>query len=209
MAKHHNRILRSFIFLVASIVFTSCATIIGGSKYYAHIEVVGHPEASIFIKNRLVEKGSATLLLKRKHANKLTISVREENCEEQTFFFRRRKLRGWAIAGTLNFTGLEGGVPLPWGLVIDLITGSIWKPDITEKGLSKTNLKHYNYKLDYTTGCKTKVDKEVIIFQQKPTLLENAKNKADRLREMKKLLDEGILSQEEYDKEKAKILEEK
>ena len=35
------------------------------------------------------------------------------------------------------------------------------------------------------------------------------KSKADRLRELKQLLDEGILTKEEYEKEKNKILEEK
>ncbi len=34
------------------------------------------------------------------------------------------------------------------------------------------------------------------------------KSKADRLREIKQLLDEGVLTQEEYEKEKKKILEE-
>lgn len=37
----------------------------------------------------------------------------------------------------------------------------------------------------------------------------NTKSKADRLRELKQLLDEKILTQEEYDKEKKKILDEK
>lgn len=36
----------------------------------------------------------------------------------------------------------------------------------------------------------------------------NAESKADRLRELKKLMDEKILTQEEYEKEKQKILEE-
>lgn len=36
----------------------------------------------------------------------------------------------------------------------------------------------------------------------------NIESKADRLRELKKLLDEKILTQEEYEKEKQKILEE-
>ncbi len=37
----------------------------------------------------------------------------------------------------------------------------------------------------------------------------NLKSKADKLRELKKLLDEDVLSQEEYDEEKKKVLEEK
>jgi predicted Zn-dependent peptidase len=36
----------------------------------------------------------------------------------------------------------------------------------------------------------------------------NTKSKADRLRELKKLLDEKIITQEEFEKEKKKILDE-
>jgi hypothetical protein len=42
-----------------------------------------------------------------------------------------------------------------------------------------------------------------------PQKFENSKSKADRLRELKQLLDEKILTQEEYEIEKKKILEEK
>ncbi len=38
---------------------------------------------------------------------------------------------------------------------------------------------------------------------------QNTKSKVDRLRELKQLLDEKIITQEEYEKEKKKILEEK
>ena len=69
--------------------------------------------------------------------------------------------------------------------------------------------KHYAYNIEYT-GCKTQ-EKEIVIWPVAPekSLIERAKNKADRIREMKKLFDEKILTQEEYEKEKAKILDEK
>lgn len=41
----------------------------------------------------------------------------------------------------------------------------------------------------------------------KPKELQTTKSKADQLRELKKLLDEGIITQEEFEKEKKKILE--
>jgi hypothetical protein len=44
------------------------------------------------------------------------------------------------------------------------------------------------------------------IVKQKST---DTKSKADRLRELKQLFDEGILTQEEYDNEKKEILDEK
>ena len=77
-----------------------------------------------------------------------------------------------------------------------------------ERGVSKMDYKHYAYNVDYT-GCKTQENKQLIIQAPKPSLLENAINKADRIREMKKLFDDGILTQEEYNKEKTKILDER
>ena len=57
-------------------------------------------------------------------------------------------------------------------------------------------------------------DKEELVFpsetpqtETKSKEINTAKSKADELREFKKLLDEGIISQEEFDKEKKKILE--
>ena len=50
------------------------------------------------------------------------------------------------------------------------------------------------------------------ILDNQPTISsgekQNTKSKADRLRELKQLLDENIITQEEYEKEKKKILEE-
>ena len=50
------------------------------------------------------------------------------------------------------------------------------------------------------------------IFDNQPTISseekQNTKSKADRLHELKQLLDEKIITQEEYEKEKKKILEE-
>lgn len=43
---------------------------------------------------------------------------------------------------------------------------------------------------------------------EKQLLIKPLKSKADRLREFKKLLDEGVITQEEFEREKKKILEE-
>ena len=44
----------------------------------------------------------------------------------------------------------------------------------------------------------------------KPNLQQNqSKSKADKLRELKQIFDEGLISKEEYEKERTKILEEK
>ncbi len=57
----------------------------------------------------------------------------------------------------------------------------------------------------YTLKPKLGNEQETIKETPKPNL---TKSKADRLRELKHLLDEKILTQEEYEKEKKKILEE-
>ncbi len=48
-------------------------------------------------------------------------------------------------------------------------------------------------------------DKQSPVLEQSPI---NTKSKADRLRDLKSLLDDEILTQEEYEKEKKKVLEE-
>jgi len=65
--------------------------------------------------------------------------------------------------------------------------------------VSKVDYKHYSYTIDYN-GCETNQEKE-----SGNTLV---KSKADRLRELKELVDEGILTQQEFEKQKKKILDE-
>tara|TARA_B100000795_G_scaffold200818_1_gene154593 strand:+ start:299 stop:616 length:318 start_codon:yes stop_codon:yes gene_type:complete len=57
---------------------------------------------------------------------------------------------------------------------------------------------------DLTPSLDTEEDKQIEPKKDKTDI----KSKPDRLRELKKLLNEGILTQEEYDIEKKKILEE-
>lgn len=180
--------------------FSSCATIIGGAKYYAKVQVPGHPDARITVNGQYKGDGEANFLVKRKEADELTVSVQKKNCEQQTTQFTSKVFRGWAFAGTVvGWTGMVGGIPLPWGVAVDAATGAWWKPDVTEKGVSKIDYDHYLYTIEYK-AIPTK-EQEV-----DPKVNVSEKNKVDRLRELKNLLDEGVLTQEEYEKEKAKIL---
>jgi len=148
-----------FIILLVLIVFnllTSCATIMGGSKYYAHIKVEDHQNAKIEYKGTYQGVGNVVIKTKRAEADNFSVTIKEDNCETQTINFIQRVFRGWAFAGTIvGWTGLYNGIPLPWGVVVDLATGALWKPDINEKGVIKMDYKHYNYLIDYT-GCKDK-----------------------------------------------------
>lgn len=134
-------------------LITSCATIVGGSKYYAHVKVKDHPNATIEFQGVSQGTGDAVFKVKRAKANKLSITIKEDGCESQTVNYTERTFRGWAFAGTvIGWTGIIGNVPLPWGVAVDLATGALWKPNITERGIKKIDYKHYNYLIDYD-GC--------------------------------------------------------
>jgi hypothetical protein len=153
--------MRSFYGLItltliisAWFLLSGCATICGGSRYIAHITVKDHPNANIYYQGNLEGKGFAEFKVKRTDANKFIITVKEDTLAEQQYKYSRRTFRGWACAGTiLLWTGLIGNVPIPYGLAIDLATGAFWKPDITEKGIVKSDYKHYNYILQYSGGA--------------------------------------------------------
>ena len=195
---------KSLLLVVASaafaFTFSSCATIIGGAKYNAKIQVPNHPTATITVNGDYAGQGEANILVKRQDADKLTVTVKEENCEPETTRFNSKSFRGWAFAGTvLGWTGLiEPGIPLPWGVVVDGCTGAWWKPDETEPGVRKIDYDHFLYIINY--GSKIEQKDEI-----KPENQE-AVSKNDKLRELKQLLDDGVLTQEEFEKEKAKIL---
>lgn len=141
--------------VMASILITSCGTIIGGSNYNAHILVENKPTAKIYYKNEFKGTGDATFKVKRKDANKLSIIVKDDGGQEQVFEYKSRKFRGWAFAGTvLTWTGMIGSIPVPWGIIMDLSTGSLWKPDVNEKGIIKEDYKNYNYHLDFSNPVK-------------------------------------------------------
>lgn len=144
-------ILKTVILGVILLGQSSCATIVGGSKYYARVVVPNRPNAMIKYEGISVGSGTAVFPVKRSSANALSITVKEDGYDEQVFKFTQRTFRGWAFVGTIvTWTGLAGGVPLPWGMVVDLADGSLWKPSIAEKGVDKMDLKNYIYTLEYT-----------------------------------------------------------
>lgn len=201
-----------FIFLCfASIAlsFSSCATIIGGAKYNAKVQVPNHPDATISVNGEWKGKGEANFLVKRKDANKLDITVQEENCEPETVKYTKRSFRGWSFVGSLvGWTFWLTNAPyviIPAGVIVDACTGAWWKPDVTEKGVSKIDYDNFLYTITYKAIPK----KDSAIKPEeknKEPLDAPTKSKAEILRELKQLFDDGVLTQEEYEKEKAKVL---
>lgn len=146
-----------FLMLLAiTSILQSCATIFGGNKYYAKVQVPNHPNAKIEYKGYYKGTGEASFLAKRKEANNFSVTIKEEGCETQTVNFKQRKFRGWSFVGTLvTWTGLSVNglfLPIPFGVIVDGANSAWWKPDINEKGVIKEDYKHYIYQIEYT-GC--------------------------------------------------------
>ena len=153
--------------VLGAILLSSCATIVGGSKYNAHIAVVNNPKAQIIYNGAVRGTGNAVIKVKRSEANQFSFTVQEEGCKEQTFIYTSRTFRGWAFAGSIIFfTGITNGIPLPWGVGLDLATGSVWKPSIWEKGIFKDDYKNYRYEVNYTSCKQTQKETE------QPTMLD-------------------------------------
>ncbi|MBS1682028.1 MAG: hypothetical protein JST48_09965 [Bacteroidetes bacterium] len=161
--------LSQHLFILCSITIfsTSCGTIVGGSKYYAHVLVNGHPKAEIVYQGVSRGNGNASMLVNRNQANNFLIVVKEKGCDEQTFSYTSRTFRGWALVGSLLFWSANiDGFPIPYGLAVDLIDGSLWKPNVSENGVEKSNYKNFQYTLNYN-GCDSKIQETTPLRQDK------------------------------------------
>lgn len=193
-----NKPLNLIFALVITVFFSSCATIVGGSKYNAKVIVSGHTNAKIEYNGVVRGTGEASFKVKRKEANQLSITVSQDGCPSQTTNFTKRKFRGGTLVGSiLGWTGAIGSFPIPWGVIVDGATGSWWKPDDSEFGITKQNYKNYYYTINYK-NCDDSND------TSKPL---KTTEKVEYLRELKKMLDEGVITQEEFEREKKKVLE--
>lgn len=149
--------LQRLFLMAVPFVFSSCATIVGGSSYFAKVVVKDQPDVKIEYKGNYEGTGTAMIKVKRKEANQFAVTLKKDGCEAQTKSYTSRAFRGWAFAGTLvGWTGVIPGtlVPLPWGIAVDASTGAWWKPNVAEKGISKIDYKYFQYQVDYT-GCGT------------------------------------------------------
>ncbi len=146
-----KKVLNSLVAIIAiAFLASSCATIAGGSKYWAHVYVPNHPTAEIIYEGRQIGNGMATITVPRAKAKTLSFTVHEKGYDEATYSFKRNLFRGWAFAGTiLTWTGSIGGIPIPWGVLVDVATGALVKPDHRhEAGVSKLDYKNFKYTLE-------------------------------------------------------------
>lgn len=152
--------------IISALFLSSCATIVGGSRYNAHIIVSRKPNAKIIYKGEVIGTGSATIKVKRNQADKFSFSVKEDGCNEQNYNYTDRTFRGWAFAGSiLLWTGVTpNGIPIPWGAVVDLATGAIWKPNTANEGLSKETYKTFVYEVKYASCSAPKAEDNKLIL---------------------------------------------
>ncbi|KAA3644304.1 MAG: SHOCT domain-containing protein [Bacteroidetes bacterium] len=190
------KLIQTILFAITiSLLFSSCALIVGGSKYNAIVEVVGAPDASIYYKGKNIGIGNASIRIPRNQADKLIFAVRKDGCDEKQYVFTTRKYRGWAFAGSLiTYTIiLPGGVPIPLGVIFDFAFSANWKPNKYETGIQKMDYKNYKYTLEYS-DCNSK-PAEDINFSIK-----------EQLKGLEELFNNGDITEEEYKASRKKVL---
>lgn len=130
--------------LVASVLFSSCAVMFGGSKYNAQISVKDHPKAKIMINGIERGKGSATLLLPRK--DNLNLTIQEEDCDDVNLVYPKE------LRATFALDLLTGWYLFIPALIVDFATGATYRPDLDTPNVTRLNMKTYQYQVVYT-GC--------------------------------------------------------
>ncbi len=146
--------MKKTILLLILPVLCSCATITGGSKYYAHISVKDHPDALISQAGVPVGVGQAIVKQSRSRPGKLPITISEEGCIEQHVLFKDPVFRGWSFAASVVLgTGFtRQGFPIPWAPAIDLASGAVWKPSTKDGSVVKIDNNNFSYEIQYL-GC--------------------------------------------------------
>ena len=103
--KMKNLIYFMVIIMTVSIL-SSCATIVGGSNYYAKVQVLNHPKAKISYQSSVKGTGEANFKVKRSQANNFYVTIEEDGCEQKSYGFTQRTFRYTACVGSaLGFTG--------------------------------------------------------------------------------------------------------
>ena len=98
---------------------------------------------------------NASFRMKRSRANEFAFTLREEGCADQIYNYHSKSFRGWALAGSLFTWGLTG-------TAVDLIAGSLWKPNVREKGILKIDYKNFVYSVSYSECQKPETNFENI-----------------------------------------------
>jgi hypothetical protein len=120
---------------------TGCASITGGSSYYASIVVNAKPDAEIEYQGQVIGKGKAMIKVRRARADRVLFTIREENCEPHPVFFNSKSFRTGALIGDLFIFGL-------FGVLIDGISGAFYMPDKNDFRVQKMGISSFLYLID-------------------------------------------------------------
>lgn len=195
-----RNLLLMLVIIAFAMSLSSCAAMFGTKSYTAKVSVPDHPDATISVNGIEYGRGEASCVVARKDANKLMITVEEEGCEPEVNNFTGRKFRGGMFVLDLFFTWLP---PVPVGIIVDGATGAWFKPDVDDPRIQKINGRTYLYTLSYKARKKTSMQHDSVIVKPVSSA---GQTKVEKLRELKNLLDDGVLTNEEYEQEKAKII---
>jgi len=146
------------VILACVALFSSCATLVGGSSYNAHVIINNdHPKAQIIYQGEVKGYGTAIFKVPRVQANNFSFIVKEDGCPEQTYSYKFRTFRAEAFVGSiiLSVGSVPLGVPVPYGPIIDFASGAIWKPNIHEAGISQESIKTFKYLVNYDCSSNT------------------------------------------------------
>ena len=181
---------------VLVILLPSCATVFGGQKYNALVEVEDHPNAKIYYKGKKIGTGNAVVQLPRAQSNRLVFTLMEDGCPDQNISFTTRKVRGGVVVASIISDILW--FPFIFNNIVDIATGAYFKPNDTDKMIVKNSHDSYSYNLNYSDCSKANIDKEEYVTEPK--------SKKDKLLELDQLLEEGLISEEEHKKSREEIL---
>lgn len=132
------------ITLLASISFTSCGVMFGGSQYQGTVTVKDHPNAEIYVDGQKIGTGTVTKLFKRNRP--LVVELQQEGCKPKTQTFNKTFRTGNFILSAVS-----------WGIIgigVDLGTGASYKPDHKNNfAIHKMSTKNFSFEVDYSK-CK-------------------------------------------------------
>jgi len=130
-----------FLVLMAGFFLSGCASIVGGSRYFANIEVPSNPDAEIKYMGMVVGRGRAMVEVERDNANKFSFLVTEDGCDPINFNFYTRDFRGWAMVGSYFSFGLIG-------LLVDAVSGACWRPDLGDPRIHRLSTRNFLYQVN-------------------------------------------------------------
>lgn len=139
-----------------ALIFSGCSIIFGGSKYNAHVEVIGDQDVSIIYKEQFRGKGTAKFLVKRNDADKVLIKLNKEGFEEKIYYFKTKKPRPFAVYEKVSdiisvalALGSSGTISIPLVTLLNFATGAYYKPDVKDQRISKINYDNFKYSLEF------------------------------------------------------------